>query len=228
MAASCVVFVSILLCFTSIATAQSRTEYPLCHANTFVFGEVPDLPFTAQLVEGERKIQQGGKDFALTSSELPFGLVARDHRGICDPVNNTSTTARYHTPEQPSGPDVPMAGAEGYAQVRPPQKSNTTVTFTWWHRAVDGRENLGPETFEGEPAFRYRMKNTRDDGSIHEIVNADELFVQMAQITWKTYPDSEDEIHLTDLRRVEPSAALFALPPGLHVSQSSSQRAESR
>jgi hypothetical protein len=39
------------------------------------------------------------------------------------------------------------------------------AVFAYWHRVVEGRDNLGPETFEGAPAYRYRLTRTRDEHS---------------------------------------------------------------
>ncbi len=51
------------------------------------------------------------------------------------------------------------------------------MVLAWWHNVVDGRNNLGPETFEGLPAYRYRLTRTRDERSVHDIVNSDQLFL---------------------------------------------------
>jgi hypothetical protein len=125
------------------------------------------------------------------------------------------------------GPDAYIStGAEGTALVEV-QKGHTTVVFAWWHNVVDGRNNLGPETFEGSAAYRYRLTRTRDERSVHDVANSDQLSLQLAQTRWKTYPEIEDEIHLTDIHLTdihltdihlsEPPQALFDIPPALHV-----------
>ena len=140
---------------------------------------------------------------------------------ICDPTRGTVTTLNYRASTLNAvvsdGPDAYIAsGAEGTGWSRE-QKGHTTVVFAWWHNVVNGRVNLGPDTFEGIPAYRYRLTRNRDR-SIRDVVNADQLFLQLAQTTWKTYPEVEDEIYLTDIQFGEPPEALFDLPPAVHVS----------
>jgi hypothetical protein len=144
---------------------------------------------------------------------------------ICDPVKGTVTNLKLRLLERSSesDPDIPDSpdayiptDAEGTALVDL-QKGHTTVVFAWWHNVVDGRNNLGPEIFEGLPAYRYRLTRTRGERSGHDIVNSDQLFLQLAETRWKTYPEIEDEIRLTDIHLSEPPEALFHIPPAVHV-----------
>ena len=235
-----------LVCALLPTQAQIKNEYPLCQSSYTAVGEVPDHPFTARVEEGLRKIQPNGNSVHADSTpDSPAGLVVRDGSGrvmiasriaitqkeegdtrewsetICDPTRGTVTTLNYRASTLNAvvsdGPDAYIAsGAEGTGWSRE-QKGHTTVVFAWWHNVVNGRVNLGPDTFEGIPAYRYRLTRNRDR-SIRDVVNADQLFLQLAQTTWKTYPEVEDEIYLTGIQFGEPPEALFDLPPAVHVS----------
>jgi hypothetical protein len=229
------------------AQSQIRGEYPLCQSSYTAVGEVPDRPFTARVEEGLRKIQPNGNSVHADSTpDSPAGLVVRDGSGrvliaskitttqraegdfrewsetICDPAKGTITTLNYRASGSnvavSDGPDAYLpSGAEGTGWSRE-QKGHTTVVFAWWHNVVKGRDNLGPETFEGIPAYRYRLTKTREERSIRDVVNSDQLLLQLAESRWKTYPEIEDEFRLTDIHLGEPSQALFDLPSAVHVS----------
>ena len=139
---------------------------------------------------------------------------------ICDPAKGTETTLNYHASGSnvvdSDGPDAYLpSGAEGTGWSRE-QKGHTTVVFAWWHNVVKGRVNLGAETFDGIPAYRYRL-NGNLDRVIRDVVNADQLFLQLAQTTWKRYPEIEEEIHLVEIHLGEPLPALFEIAPAGRV-----------
>jgi hypothetical protein len=143
---------------------------------------------------------------------------------ICDPAKGTVTTIKYRATASSSDTDIPNGpdaylpiGAQGTAWIRDDGKGYTTSLLAAFHRVVDGRDNLGAEMFEGLPAYRYRLTRTHTDRSLHEVVISDQLFLNLAFITWKTYPEIEDEIHLTKIYLGEPREALFDLPQSLHV-----------
>jgi len=142
---------------------------------------------------------------------------------ICDPVAGTVTSVSYsdvfHQGVEPSTGETALfpAGIGGTALVRPQVNVHTTVVFSWWHRIVNGRENLGPETFEGMSAYRFRLHPIQKERSVHDVVNSDELFVQLAQTTWGDDPGSENEKKITHIRRVEPPPTLFDIPEGVHI-----------
>jgi hypothetical protein len=162
----------------------------------------------------------------ITTTQRAEGDMREWSETICDPAKGIETTLNYRAVEHSSGSnanssDAPDAyipsGAEGTGWSRL-QKGHTTRVFAYWHNVVDGRDNLGPETFEGIPAYRFRLTRTREERSIRDVVNSDQLFLQLAQTRWKTYPEIEDEIHLTDIHLGEPPQALFDLQPAVHVS----------
>lgn len=236
-----------ILAVTSLAPVQlqAQYEYPLCQARHNAIGEVPGRPFTALVVEETRRIQPDGKAIPLGASELPAGLVARDSNGrvmvaskiaitqeadgevrkwsetICDPLNRTVTTAVFRAIVRSPGSnpqDLYISNdAEGNAWVRPQGKVHTTAVFAAWHNRVNGRENLGEETFEGLPAYRYRLTGGHEEGSLRDIVNSDQISLQLEETNWKTYPVVEDVTHLTEIRVGEPLQALFDLSPAVHV-----------
>jgi len=162
----------------------------------------------------------------ITTTQRAEGDVREWSETTCDPAKGTVTTLNYRALEHSSGsnanisngPDAYIpSGAEGTGWSRM-QKGHTTKVFASWHNVVDGRDNLGPETFEGITAYRFRLTRTREELSIRDVVNSDQLFLQLAETRWKTYPEMEDEIHLTDIHLGEPPQALFDLPPAVHVS----------
>jgi hypothetical protein len=143
---------------------------------------------------------------------------------ICDPVAATVTRITYgdvfYRGVEPSTEKiVPIpAGIAGNAVVRPQVNFHTTAVFKYWHYTVRGRDNLGPEIFEGLPAFRFRLHSPQQkERSIHDVVNSDELFVQLVQTTWGDEPGRENEKKITHLRRVDPPLALFDIPQGVHI-----------
>jgi hypothetical protein len=211
-------------------------------AHSFAIGEVPNSPFTAQVVEVTSQIQPDGRSVALGTPSL-LGLAARDSHGrvvartrtvtttqepesdlqlwteiICDPAQGTITTVAYRDSDRSSNLDVRIpSGTEPTASVRTQERSKTIAVFSVWHRVVEGRDNMGPETFEGLPAYRYRITRTREPRSVRDVVNSDEPFLQLAVTTWKAYPDTEDDVHLTEIHRNEPSPELFDIPSDIRV-----------
>jgi len=140
---------------------------------------------------------------------------------ICDPVEGTITEISYpekssRPTEIDSGNEVTLpAGYTGSAWVKSQTKFQTTAIFNSWHNKVSGREETGPEMFEGIPSFRYQLTRTRDEGSAHEIVNSDELFItELSMSVWAEYPSTERGHRLTHLVRKEPEASLFEIPEG--------------
>lgn len=229
----------------SAAQVQSKEEYPVCQTGHSFVGEVPNLPFTARVEKGLRRVGPDGKTARVDDTpDSPAGLVVRDSSGrviiaskitttqkaegdtrewsetICDPAKGTETTLNYRESASnvvvSDGPDAYIpSGAEGTGWSRE-QKGHTTVVFAWWHNAVNGRVNLGAETFDGIPAYRYRLTGNHDR-VIRDVVNADQLFLQLAQTTWKKYPDVEEEIHLVEIHLGEPLPALFEIAPAMQV-----------
>jgi hypothetical protein len=132
---------------------------------------------------------------------------------ICDPIQGTVTTVTFHASGHISDLEgSPDNNAEGVGSIRIQKNPHTTAVFRYWHNVVEGRDNLGPETFEGQAAYRFRLTKPREENSIRDVVNSDVLFSQVAQTTWKEYPTSEYDLHLTAIRPVEPFPGLFYLP----------------
>jgi hypothetical protein len=162
----------------------------------------------------------------ITTTQRAEGEMREWSETICDPAKGTITTLNYRAVGNSFGSNADVSdgtdayipsGAEGTGWSRV-QNGHTTVVFAWWHNVVNGRDNLGPETFEGIPAYRYRLTRTRGERSIRDVVNSDQLFLQLAETRWKTYPEIEDEINLTDVHLGEPPQALLDLPSAVHVS----------
>jgi hypothetical protein len=163
---------------------------------------------------------------AYTKSESDSNSEAKaESRGwsetICDPVAGTVTRMSYsdvfHRGEDPSTGESVLfpAGVAGNALVRPQVNFHTTVVFKYWHYVVKGREDLGPETFEGTPAYRFRSHPVQNGTSGHDTVNSDEIFVELAETRWGDEPGRENERKITHIRRGEPSATLFDIPVGV-------------
>lgn len=183
----------------------------------------PDLAAGLVVRDGSGRVMIAS---GIKTTQRAEGDIREWSETICDPVKGTITTLNYRAPEHSSGSSVDISdgpdayipsGAEGSGFSRV-QGEHTTVVFTWWHNVVNGRDNLGPESFEGIPAYRYRLTRTREERSIRDVVNSDQLLLQLAETRWKTYPEIEDEIRLTDIHLGEPLQALFDLPPAVHVS----------
>lgn len=233
-------FAALTLIFSSSGLAQTKSHYPVCWVPLLI-GEVPDLPFSARLVPGT--FHQVGAELKVSEPET-LGFVARDSKGrvmvrvrkaaatseeemggwqswqetICDPTKETVTYVQYRTKRTaPQSETLIPSDAEGTGFTRINSDRRTTAIFVYWHNVVKGRDNLGPETFEGQSAFRYRLIETRDEKSIRDVVNSDELFAQLAQTTWDKYPKSENEVRLTEIHRGEPSPMLFYFPAGVRV-----------
>jgi hypothetical protein len=162
----------------------------------------------------------------ITITHEAEGDVRKWSETICDPANGTIATVAYRAIARSSGSNANIPNgrdayipndAEGNAWIRDQRKGHTTAVFAAWHNVVDGRDNLGPETFESLPAYRYRLIRTREEGSLRDCVNSDQLFLQLAETKWKTYPEVEDAIHLTEIHLGEPSPALFDLSSAVHV-----------
>ena len=234
----------------SPAQIQSKEEYPVCQTGHAFVGEVPNLPFTARVEEGLRRIGPDGKTVRVDDKpDSPAGLIVRDGNGrviissrittthaaegdvsewsetICDPARGTVTDLTYRVTEPSSGLRATSAdgadayiadGAEGTGLTRV-QKGHSTRTFVCWHNVVEGRDNLGPEILDGIPAYRYRLTRTRREHSIHDVVLSDQLFLQLADTTWKRYPEVEDEIHLIGIHLGEPLPALFEIAPAVRA-----------
>jgi len=238
--------VALTLVVPSLGLAQTKNEYPLCWVPLAV-GEVPNIPFSARLLpQTTHPVGAGVK----VSAPGMLGLVARDSTGrvivrvrkigadnevesgwqvwqetICDPAKGTLTSVQYRTRQTSLESQMLIpSDAEGTGSTRPNIESHTTAVFSAWHNVVKGRDNLGPETFEGQSAFRYRLIETRNEHSMRDVVNSDELFTQLAQTNWIKYPDSESEIRLADIRRGEPSPALFYLPAEIRLTGSFPQK----
>jgi hypothetical protein len=146
---------------------------------------------------------------------------------LCDPKAAAAGAVIYMNFRDSSGRIQPSrnsnimetpADAEGGGIVKPRSPhEHTTITFQYWHRHVEGRTNLPEESFEGLAAYRYRLTRTREPNSIHDVVNSDDLFTQLAQTTWVKYPDSENETRLTEIQLGEPRATLFDVPHGVRL-----------
>jgi hypothetical protein len=161
----------------------------------------------------------------ITTVQWAEGNMRQWSETICDPLKGTEITLQLRALERspgsdaviPNGPDAYTPSVvEGTAHIRV-QNGHTTAVFADWHNVVEGRLNLGPETFEDVPANRFRLTQTRDERSIRDVVNSDPLFLQLAMTRWKTYPLLEEEIHLTGIDLGEPPQALFDLPPTVHT-----------
>ena len=192
---------SLLLAFASLAFSQPKSEYPpLCFVHSLAVGEIPNQPFAARVVETPQQISQSGNGVALKSVESLLALVVRDSDGrvsarsrisssapgsennqaqwsetICDPLKATNRDITYQEAGDSFGQDrlLPIPDdAKGNAFIRRPDR-RTTIVFAYWNRLVDGRDNLGPETFEGIPAYRYHLTRTHDEYSVHP-----ELFLE--------------------------------------------------
>jgi hypothetical protein len=242
----CFVFLAnLLLAAPLLAQSQSAANYPMCFpAGNLAVGEVPDKPFNATVVEVEQQVTQA-RSGVPEGSPVALGILARDSHGrvmgrwkhisadqapegngnrweitICDPQTGRNTFITYRHQEsswEEPLPLIPNDAQETFARELPPDR-RTTVIFGWWHRTVDGRDNLGEETFEGLRAFRYRLTRTpRSDHPIRDVVNSDDLFLQLEQTTWKSYPATEDNLYLTNIKREEPAAGLFEIPGGITV-----------
>lgn len=233
-------FPALVLGLASLASAQdqpqSPSEYPVCRTPLIV-GEVPNIPFLADLVDDSWTIGPNGSKTPISSPDAQPGVVARDGQGrvlvrsrtkitysgseaegespawsetICDPVAGTVTSITYgdvfYHGVEPSTEKVVLipAGIGGNASVRSQANLPTTAVFKYWHYNVKGRENLGPEIFDGMPAFRFRSHPIQEERSGHDTVNSDELFVELARTVWGEEPGRENEKKITRIRRVEP------------------------
>jgi hypothetical protein len=216
------------LATVSSVDAQSKSKYPICAGGSFlIVGEVPDNPFTANIVVDSWQTASDGsrKHLDLPSRDRSY-YVARDSKGrvifksrgevtihgtdgdrktvgleltICDPVEGKVTRVDYL----------------GHAFVRPQNDPRTTENFTFFRNKVSGREDLGPEVFDGVPANRYRLTKTQEDGSLHELVISEELEAQLSLKRWEIYPTVEQEISLSHINRRDPPQEMFKVPEGV-------------
>jgi hypothetical protein len=90
----------------------------------------------------------------------------------------------------------------------------TSASFAAWHNQVEGRLELGFETFANVPAHRYRLTQTHETRSLYEMVLADDLFAQLSELTWLQFPNDVLEKRLSNVRRNEPDPQLFEIPVG--------------
>jgi hypothetical protein len=244
--------VSLLFAAPLLARSEPGPHYPMCFpVGQLAVGEVPDKPFTATVVEVEQQVTQRGSGVP-DESPTAVGIIARDSHGrvmgrwrrisvpdapdrngnpwevsICDPQTGRSTSISYLRQESSSEeqlPLIPNDAQEVFARELP-LDARSTVIFGWWHRTVSGRDNLGEETFEGLHAYRYRLTHTQSERSIRDVVNSDDLFLQLAQTTWKSYPTTEENLYLTKIKQDEPAAGLFSIPAGMAVVEDPRKRA---
>jgi hypothetical protein len=218
---------------TATSFSQSYPEAALCQWD-LVGGEIPNSPLMADIMEKTRSVGSDGLLAPLTITERVAGYVARDSKGkvvmrtydapdrprstpgfkdsdgwvqvVCDPRRKTVVEAF-----------LPAHESRGHGITRfqnHPNSYHTTATFHYFHYKVPGRENLGEETFEGVPAFRYRFPRASVDvqkGHLVEAINADDLAVQLLRSLWMPNPPSEVE-RLTNLRFPEPPKKLLDVP----------------
>jgi hypothetical protein len=239
-----VVLVNLLLAAPLLAQSQAAPLYPMCFpVRQLAVGEIPGRPFSATVVEVEQQVTQGGSGLA-DESPTAVGIIARDSHGrvmgrwrrksvpdapdrngnpwevaICDPQtgrNISITYLRQETSFEEQLPLIPNDAQEVFARELP-LDARSTVIFSWWHRTVSGRDNLGEETFEGLHAYRYRLTHTQSERSIRDVVNSDALSLQLAQTSWKSYPTTEENLYLTKIKEDEPAAGLFDIPAGITV-----------
>jgi len=225
--------VLVVMSGTATSFSQTEPEALLCRTD-FAIGEIPNVPFSADIVEQLWRVNPDGSRGAAASTARDAGFVARDSHGrvvirtnyapdhktktgskdfngwslvLCDPRRKSITQA-----EKP-------AGGHGFGWTRPDKDSNgksflTTATFRGWHNIVPGRDNLGEETYENLPAFRYRIPNPkRYPVRSHDVVISDQLAVQLLHSTWYSDPSVILETRLTNLRLTEPPHKLFDIPP---------------
>jgi hypothetical protein len=241
-----VVLLNLLSVSPLLAQSQPVSHYPMCFpVGHLAVGEVRDKPFTATVVEVEQQVPQAGLGVP-DENPTPVGIIARDSQGrvmgrwkrqpasdapdgsgnpweitICDPQTGGNTSIAYHRQESSSEerlPLIPSDAREVFARELP-LDGRSTVIFSWWHRTVNCRDNLGEEIFEGLRAFRYRLTCTQRERSGRDVVNSDDLFLQLAQTTWKSYPTTEENMYLTKIKRDEPEISLFEIPAGIAVVQ---------
>jgi hypothetical protein len=238
------VLLNLLIAAPLLAQSESVPHYPMCFpVGRLAVGEVPDKPFTATVVEVEQQVTQAGSGVP-DESPTAVGILARDSHGrvmgrwkrtpdpdatdrngnpwvvtICIPQTGRSTSIAYLRQESSSEeqlPLIPNDAQEVFARELP-FDARSTVIFSWWHRTVNGRDNLGEETFDGLHAYRYRLTRPQSEGSVRDVVNSDDLFLQLAQTTWKSYPTTEENLYLTKIKQDEPAAGLFEIPAGIVV-----------
>jgi hypothetical protein len=138
---------------------------------------------------------------------------------LCNPGTGRNTSINYRSAESPGEDGLPLIpnDAKEINAVSTPQDRRTTAVFAYWHNVVKGRDNLGEETFASLPAYRYRITRTHDEGSVRDVVNSDEIYLQLAQTTWKQYPSIEENLHLIEVKRDEPLPDWFNLPQNITV-----------
>jgi hypothetical protein len=245
------VLLNLLFAAPLLAQSQPVPHYPMCFpVGHLAVGEVPDKPFTATVVEVEQQVTQAGSGVP-DESPTVLGILARDSHGrvmgkwkrpsapdasdykgnpweitICDPQTAKNTSIAYTRQESSSEEPLPLIpnDAQGVLARKLPLDVRSTVIFGWWHKTVNGRDNLGEEAFEGLPAYRYRLTRTQSERSIRDVVNSDDLFLQLAQTTWKSYPTTEENLYLTKIKQDEPAAGLFDIPAGIAMVEDPQKR----
>jgi hypothetical protein len=220
----------LILAIVSSAGAQSKSKYPICAGGSFlVVGEVPDNPFTANIVTDswQTASDRSRRHLDLPSRDRSY-YVARDSKGrvifmgrrevtIHGKDGDGKTVGREVTICDPVEGKVIRIDYQGHAFVRPQSDARTTENFTFFRNKVSGREDLGPEVFDGVPANRYRLTKTQENGSLHELVISEELEAQLSLKRWEVYPTIEQEIRLDDISRREPPQGMFNMPEGVAV-----------
>jgi hypothetical protein len=244
---------SLYLASTLFAQEQAKLNYPVCGiVGSLLIGEVPGWPFTARVVEVAQQISQNGVGLSYGAPENQVGFVVRDREGrvsakwrqagfvglqtddphyrqmiLCDPGAGKNVLVDYlSTEENPTEEDgLPLFPSDATTVMArsQPQDRRTTVVFSYWHKIVNGRDNLGEETFEGLPAYRYRMTRTHDERSGRDVVNSDELYIELGLTTWKQYPSTEESLNLTKIDFDEPSPEWFEVPAGIRIAEQNLQ-----
>lgn len=216
---------SLGLLVAPLAAARAQQAYPVCMTPLAV-GEVPNTSFVAEIVADAWMVQPDGTRRMLPSSRSVTGVIARDSKGrvivrmartspdggvteaICDP--KSKSIIRLTTfPGVIGATGVPQdhGMANLLSQIDPPM----TTLFAKWHQPGADKENLGQETIEGLPAYRFRLDAARK--GVLEVRNADELNLQLDRITWINFSRQEQqEFRLVNIRRVEPAPSLYELP----------------
>jgi hypothetical protein len=149
------------------------------------------------------------------------GIVTSYTDYICDPAANTATRIHYQDvfirAVDHAGQDFySQIGKAGQAFVQTQTDPRTTTTFRAYHKRMEAREEVGPEVFEGVPAFRYRfLKTPQHDPAVHELVISEDLEAFLAQIAWDEDRTYLREVRLTKIYREEPPPFLMQPPQGV-------------